>query len=297
MKGFSFKKTVLGCSVFGAVALASLAAQAQVYYPMEIQVTNAQGQLESYTMYIPGDVQQGVAYQQQQVAVTNADGTTGYQTIFVPAVQQSVSVAPDGSYQLSSNPWDDTSSSSVQNVVAASPSVVNSVLGSSATNATAQNTLSKQTAALSTPSLQTNTALKGASSGAKGGSSSGGTIADADLRDAPLPTWVGQNTTYNTAMGQEMIAPEINKTNMLSMVAHLRSLGYIVPDSLDTAIMNAPSETRVKMLNSLAWVQHGGKGDEPILKSIAKISKDLEANYGFSFENIIDRSLKILDAR
>lgn len=118
------------------------------------------------------------------------------------------------------------------------------------------------------------------------------------LRDTPLPQFVGQNTTYNTAMGQEMIAPEINKTNMLLMTDHLRKLGYIVPDSLDEAIRTAPEKTRLALVQSTRWIQKGGDSNSsPILEAIGKISRDLENNYGFSFENILDNSMRILDSK
>lgn len=307
MKEFSFKKAVIGCSVLGIAALMTSNALAQVYYPVEIQVTNPAGAPESYTMYIPGEVQQGISYQQQQVAITNANGVTEYQTIYVPATQQSLAVSSDGSYELSSNPWDDSASAPVQNVAVASASAVKGVLNNSASNAALQSTLSQQTAALTgISSANTVAAAPVSSTRLLGNNSSGGTTSGAtsttsstseNLRDMALPTWVGQNTTYNTAYGQEMIAPEINKTNMLSMVQHLRKLGYIVPDSLDTAIAEAPSKTKVKMIEAVHWIQNGGDNNEPILKALAKVSKDLESNYGFSFENILGTSLNILDAR
>ncbi len=118
------------------------------------------------------------------------------------------------------------------------------------------------------------------------------------LRDTALPQFVGQNTTYNTAMGQEMIAPEVNKTNMLLMTEHLRKMGYIVPDSLDDAIRTAPEKTRLALVQSTRWIQKGGDSNSsPILEAIGKISKDLESNYGFSFENILDNSMRILDSK
>ena len=116
-------------------------------------------------------------------------------------------------------------------------------------------------------------------------------------RDLPLPTWTGTNTTWNVAMGQEMIAPEINKQNILSMSQHLRRLGYIVPDSLDTAIANAPEKTRLALVEDINKIQNSGGRDSPMMQAIGKITKDLEANYGFSFENILDNSMRILDAR
>ena len=306
MRKFSVRQCVLGGLTACLMTAVSGVASAQVYYPMDIQVTNPEGKMETYTMYVPVDAVPGMAYQQQKVIVKDANGNDVYQTVYIPAPQQNVTKAANGGYQLSTNPWDDsaTSSAPIQTVVAASPDTTAAVLGASATNDTAQIALAQQTALLSSGS-SSSSSISVASSGTNSvsasakaptatvaaSSSSGGT----SLRDMELPTWVGTNTTYNTAMGQEAIAPEINKTNMISMVQHLRKLGYIVPDSLDTAIAEAPSRTKIKMLESIDWVQN--KGTDPFTKAIAKASKDLEKNYGFSFENILGTSLDILDAR
>lgn len=275
MRGCSFKRYLYGVSFICGMMFVASNAFSQVYYPMDVQITNPNGKLETYTMYVPGEVQAGMAYQQQQVAVTNPQGQTEYQIIYVPAMQQSIKALPDGSYELSSNPWAETSGAN-QSVAVASAPVATSALRTSGTSSVSTLANSNVNAS-SAPSSRNG---------------------NENLRDLPLPTWVGQNTTYNTAMGQEMIAPEINKTNMLSMVEHLRKLGYIVPDSLDTAIATAPSKTKVAMIDAVNWVQGGGNSNSsPMLKSIAKISKDLEENYGFSFENILGTSLNILDAR
>ena len=54
--------------------------------------------------------------------------------------------------------------------------------------------------------------------------------------------YIGEATTYGTAMGQEMIAPEVNRHNMLVMTQHLRDLGYDIPADYDEKIKNLLSK-------------------------------------------------------
>ncbi len=112
----------------------------------------------------------------------------------------------------------------------------------------------------------------------------------------PLPEFTGEKTTYNTAMGQEMIAPEVNITNMLLMTEHLRKLGYEIPPELDDVIRNAPSDLRDKIGESLNDLQNGDQSD-PIRKGYNFIAKGLEQGTGLSIENLLMNSLKILDSK
>ncbi len=50
--------------------------------------------------------------------------------------------------------------------------------------------------------------------------------------------YTGEVTTYGTAYGQEMLAPEVNNHNMKVMLQHLRDLGYKIPESYDTKFQN-----------------------------------------------------------
>ncbi len=212
-----------------------------------------------------------IAQQYYPLVVSTTDPTTGTQqqhTIYVPlSVANSVAggnaVYTAEPVALSSNPWADTSISSTG-------AQVTGTVTTTTSSAAMQRTASAPAAAKSDPT---------------------------NPRDLPLPTWTGTNTTWNVAMGQEMIAPEINKQNMLSMAQHLRRLGYIVPDTLDSAIASAPEKTRLALVEDMNKIQNSGGRDSPMLQAIGKITRDLEANYGFSFENILDNSMRILDAR
>ena len=212
-----------------------------------------------------------IAQQYYPLVVSTTDPTTGAQqqhTIYVP-LSVANNIASGGAVYtaepvaLSSNPWADTSISST---------------GTQVTGTVTTTTSAAMQRAAAAPA-----------SGAKADPT--------NPRDLPLPTWTGTNTTWNVAMGQEMIAPEINKQNMLSMAQHLRRLGYIVPDTLDSAIASAPEKTRLALVEDMNKIQNSGGRDSPMLQAIGKITRDLEANYGFSFENILDNSMRILDAR
>lgn len=114
------------------------------------------------------------------------------------------------------------------------------------------------------------------------------------LINEPLPEFVGQNTTWGTAMGQEMIAPDVNITNMLLMTQHLRKLGYQIPDGLDAIINTAPARLRRDIMNSLIELQ---RSDNPVAVASMGYAKLFEKHTGFSIENLITNSLRILDER
>lgn len=114
------------------------------------------------------------------------------------------------------------------------------------------------------------------------------------LINEPLPNFVGQNTTWGKAMGQEMIAPDVNITNMLLMTQHLRKLGYQIPEGLDQIINTAPARLRRDIMNSLIELQ---RSDNPVAVASMGYAKLFEKHTGFSIENLITNSLRILDER
>lgn len=109
-----------------------------------------------------------------------------------------------------------------------------------------------------------------------------------------LPNFVGENTTWNTAMGQKEIAPDANITNMLLMTQHLRNMGYQIPDGLDTLINTAPQKIRNEIAMAMAQLKSSSHPIAAIETSLADI---FEANTGLSLENLIMNSLRIVDAR
>lgn len=110
----------------------------------------------------------------------------------------------------------------------------------------------------------------------------------------PLPNFVGQNTTWGTAMGQEMIAPDVNITNMLLMTQHLRKLGYQIPDGLDTLINTAPARLRRDIMNSLIELKNSS---HPVAVASLGYAQLFEKHTGFSIDNLITNSLRIINER
>lgn len=108
------------------------------------------------------------------------------------------------------------------------------------------------------------------------------------------PAWVGDNTTWNTAMGQKEIAPDVNITNILLMTQHLRNLGYQIPDGIDTLINTAPEKLRREIMASLQMLKASGN---PVALGANGYAQIFEKRTGLSIQNLIENSLKIIDAR
>jgi hypothetical protein len=109
-----------------------------------------------------------------------------------------------------------------------------------------------------------------------------------------LPDYVGSNTTWDIARGQEAIAPDVNITNMLLMTQHLRDLGYQIPDGLDHLITTAPEKLRRQILSSMQYLK---RSNDPVSKASNAYAKIFEKQTGLSIQNLIENSLRILDAR
>lgn len=109
-----------------------------------------------------------------------------------------------------------------------------------------------------------------------------------------LPEFVGDNTTWNVAMGQKEIAPDVNITNALLMTQHLRNMGYKIPDGLDTLINTAPQKLRNEITAAMVQLKNSNHPVATIETSLADI---FEAQTGLSLDNLIMNSLRIIDAR
>lgn len=109
-----------------------------------------------------------------------------------------------------------------------------------------------------------------------------------------LPDFVGENTTWNTAMGQKEIAPDANITNMLLMTQHLRNMGYQIPDGLDDLINTAPQKLRNEIAAAMYQLKNS---DHPFATIETGLADIFEKNTGLSLENLIMNSLRIIDAR
>lgn len=108
--------------------------------------------------------------------------------------------------------------------------------------------------------------------------------------------YIGKVTTYTKAQGQRMLAPEINKHNLLVMTNHLRAVGYQIPTSVDDTINNAPMRLKAKILACLNSIMNSSSTD-PITMGARKVITKIESETGLSTENILSNSLRILDTR
>ena len=108
------------------------------------------------------------------------------------------------------------------------------------------------------------------------------------------PDYVGENTTWNTAMGQKEIAPDANITNMLLMTQHLRNMGYQIPEGLDNLINTAPAKLRNEIYAAMVQLKNS---DHPIARIEGGLAGIFEKNTGLSLENLIMNSLRIIDSR
>lgn len=140
-----------------------------------------------------------------------------------------------------------------------------------------------------------------------GGNASGGEILPVDpwarARDrSGVRTWrgsgqhgklnyIGEATTYSTAMGQEMIAPEVNRHNMLVMLEHLRKMGYKIPDSYDQKIKDMPKNYTQILHQSIGDVN---SATDPFSKMFVGMLNSVENGTGLDFDNILFNSMSIL---
>lgn len=103
--------------------------------------------------------------------------------------------------------------------------------------------------------------------------------------------YIGEATTFGDANGQEMIAPEVNRHNMIVMLEHLRNMGYNIPRSYDQNIKNMPSEYTAYLKQSIGDVN---SATDPFSKSFVGMINSVENYTGLSFDNILFNSMKIL---
>lgn len=103
--------------------------------------------------------------------------------------------------------------------------------------------------------------------------------------------YIGEATTWTTASGQEMIAPEVNRHNMIVMLEHLRKMGYKIPDSYDQKIKDMPKNYTAYLRQSVDDI---GRGTDPFTKSFVNILRSVENYSGLDFNNILFNTMNIL---
>ena len=107
--------------------------------------------------------------------------------------------------------------------------------------------------------------------------------------------YVGEATTYGDNYGQEMIAPEVNRHNMLVMTQHLRNMGYKIPKSYDQKIREMP-QTYARYLRN-AYDKSMGQStleNDPLGALFSGMISNVEEGTGLDFENLLFNSIDIL---
>ncbi len=105
--------------------------------------------------------------------------------------------------------------------------------------------------------------------------------------------YIGEATTYTTASGQEMIAPEVNRHNMVIMLNHLRNMGYKIPESYNEKIKAMPSEYKETLRNSMEEVTDSTSND-PLSLMFSNVYNIFEDYSGLDFNNILMNTMDIL---
>ncbi len=103
--------------------------------------------------------------------------------------------------------------------------------------------------------------------------------------------YIGEATTFGDAQGQEMIAPEVNRHNMLEITKHLRSLGYKIPESYDQNIKNFPQEYGAELRENYDNLGHGNNPLDTMFSGMLDIFED---STGLDVENLLFNSIDLI---
>ena len=103
--------------------------------------------------------------------------------------------------------------------------------------------------------------------------------------------YIGEATTFTDAQGQEMIAPEVNRHNMLVVLEHLRKLGYKIPDSYDQKIRDLPKNYSLKLQENYNDLN---SASDPLSTTMRQMIENIEAGTGLDFHNILFNSVNLL---
>jgi len=103
--------------------------------------------------------------------------------------------------------------------------------------------------------------------------------------------YIGEATTYGEAMGQEMIAPEVNRHNMIVLTQHLRNLGYKIPESYDQNIRDLPQNYARQLRAAYNSIGHG---NNPFDTVFAGFLDSFEEASGLDVENLLFNSIDLL---
>lgn len=106
--------------------------------------------------------------------------------------------------------------------------------------------------------------------------------------------YTGEATTYGDAYGQEMIAPEVNRHNMLVMTEHLRKMGYKIPESYDQKIKDMPQSYAKYLREAYDKVNSTSMEEDPLSALFSGVMSNVEGGTGLDFENILFNTIDVL---
>lgn len=106
--------------------------------------------------------------------------------------------------------------------------------------------------------------------------------------------YIGEATTYTDAKGQEMIAPEVNRHNMLVATEHLRKMGYKIPDSYDQKIRNMPKAYAKYLREAYDDLLQADVQNDPLGGMANGMMEGFERGTGLDIENLLFNSIDIL---
>lgn len=103
--------------------------------------------------------------------------------------------------------------------------------------------------------------------------------------------YTGEVTTYDTAQGQEMLAPEVNQHNIKVMLDHLRNLGYKIPESYNDKYSNFLSDYKRELQNAYSGLGHQNNPFDTMFSGLLDV---FEEGTGLDIENLLFNSLDLL---
>lgn len=106
--------------------------------------------------------------------------------------------------------------------------------------------------------------------------------------------YVGEATTYTGAKGQEMIAPEVNRHNMMVATQHLRNMGYKIPDSYDEKIKNMPKNYAKYLREAYDDLLQADVQSDPLGGMANGMMEGFERGTGLDIENLLFNSIDVL---
>ena len=103
--------------------------------------------------------------------------------------------------------------------------------------------------------------------------------------------YTGSVTTYDTAYGQEMLAPEVNTHNMNVMIQHLRNLGYKIPEKYNNGFQNLTQNYAKDLRKAYDGLGHQHNPFDTMFSGFLDI---VEEQSGLDMENLLFNSVDLI---